>query len=420
MQIQLQEGVTCTCIHTDKFKDLALSIHFLAPLSEKNATERSLLALMLSDRCAKYDTKVKMNQIMDDLYSASLSARCVGFGQMHALEIRSKIINPCYIQKNNNLLNDWLNLIHEVIFHPLKTKNEFSMDLILESKRLLEAKIQRKLDDTPTYAVLKAFEIAGQDQPLSITPQGSLACLEKVNGFDLYEQYVAMLYENPIEIMICGQFDEKQMITMIQEKLPFMARKKKIQTYYAIKDTEYREEIITRNQNQSNVARVYATHIQANDSLYPALKIANGIFGQYPSSYLFQVVREKHSLCYHIASSLVSYDAAMILTTGIETENIDQTLHLCDELLAQCQKGQFDDELFNTTKNMQIHALKASLDNMNSMLSYTLNQRLLNRNCTIEEHIHQIEEVTREQVIEAFAQIQPIASCIVKGVGEHE
>ena len=420
MQIQLQKGVTLTCIHTNKFKDIALTINFLAPLTEQNATERTLLALMLCDRCMRYDTKVKMNRVMDDLYGASLFARCVGYGRVHALELRRKIINPCYIHKSNNLFNDWLNLINEILFHPLKIEGQFSTDLFLESKRLLEAKIMRKLDDTQTYTVLKAFETAGKDQPLAVSPQGSLACLEKVTIKDLNRQYESMLQKNPIEIMICGDFNENQLIEMIRDKLVFESRENAYEAQYLVKAGQYEKIKETKQQGQSNIASVFATNIAVTDPLYPALKVANGIFGQYPSSFLFQIVREQHSLCYHISSSLVSYDGAMIIVTGIEKENIEKTMNLIDEVLDQCRKGQFDDDLIETTKNMQIHSLKASLDEMNAILTYNLNNRLLNRELSIEENIAQIQKVTKEEILQVFARLQPMSSCIVEGVEEHE
>lgn len=415
MQIQLQKGVTLTCIQSNKFKDIALTINFLAPLNEKNATERTLLALMMSDRCSKYDTKLKMNQVMDHLYGAYLHARSVGYGKVHALEIRSKIINPCYISESHNLFNDWLNLLEEVIFHPLRVNQQFSSDLFLESKRVLEAKIMRKLDDTQTYTVLKAFEMAGKQESLSVSPQGSLACLAQVTIDDLEKQYEAMIQEYPIEIMICGQFDESKLVKLIQQKLHFSDREKQLSAQYTLSFHPYEEKRETKQQGQSNIAQVYQTKIAVDDELYPALKVANGIFGQYPSSFLFQVVREKHSLCYHISSSLVSYDGAMIVTTGIEKDNIDKTLQLCDELLAKCKKGEFEDELIETTKNMLIQGLQASLDEMNTILSYHLNNRLLNRKLSVEENIAQIQKVKREEILQAFASIQPIAACIVVG-----
>ena len=43
-----------------KFKDICISINFINKNEEKKATERSLLSMMLVDRCNRYDTKKKM------------------------------------------------------------------------------------------------------------------------------------------------------------------------------------------------------------------------------------------------------------------------------------------------------------------------------------------------------------------------
>ena len=135
---------------------------------------------------------------------------------------------------------------------------------------------------------------------------------------------------------------------------------------------------------------------------------------------LFQNIREKHSLCYSIFTNLISFDGAMILSTGIEHTNIEKTLQLIDEQLEKCRNGEYDDELIVTTKRMLINGLKAGMDSMNGVLSYTYNNCLLNREYSIDENIEQIKKVSREDLNSVFEKMKKLNTFVLTGVDSNE
>lgn len=408
----IAEGVTLNFIQSIKFKDICISINFINKNEEKKATERSLLSMMLVDRCNRYDTKKKMNEVADHLYGCSLGSRAVTYGKAHCIEIRSKIINPLYIHENHNILNDWLNFLNEVLFHPLMNHEKFDEDLFQENKSILLSKIKRKEDDAQSYTVMKAFEIAGKDQPLSVRVRGSKESLEKLKKEDVTSCYHSMLKEDQIEIIVCGDIDENALFKLVAQKLNFVDRKVNYETFYLLKPQEFGFSREERNQPQTNIAMVYATQTTVKDSDYPALKVANGILGQLPSSYLFQVVREQNSLCYSISSNLISYDGACLISTGIEEENIDKTLNLIQKQIERCKQGDISDDLLETTKKMLIGALMNSLDEMSSIIGYQLGNSILKRNYPIEENIRSVSAVTKEDVVKVFQKMTHVATFI--------
>ena len=404
MKLTIKNGVTIHCIKSNKFKDVAICINFLGELNEESATVRSLLALMLSDRSAKYDTKQKVSILCDQLYGATFSCRTLGCGGGHIIEVRSKIINPMYIEANANLFHDQLGFINEMIFNPLMKDGHFSQEVFDEAKHILESKIRRRMDDAQTYSILRALQLAGGNQPLGIATVGSLTKLKSVTIEDVENYYHKMIHEDLIEVVACGEFDELHMVKAIEESFAFKPRSKEVKTYYVL-DTQPRLEQVTEHKDipQSNIAMVYQTKISVLDPLYPALKVANGIFGQYTTSFLFQEVREKHSLCYSIFSNLITFDGAMLVSTGVEDENIDQAISLIREQFIKCKNGEFDEELINVTKKMLINALNSSLDEMSSMISYAYNNSILQRELSIEENIACIAAVSKEDIMKVFA-----------------
>ena len=51
--MELVKNVSLQLDKNDKFKDIGISIRFMAPLRKEIASLRSLLAIMICDRCEK-------------------------------------------------------------------------------------------------------------------------------------------------------------------------------------------------------------------------------------------------------------------------------------------------------------------------------------------------------------------------------
>lgn len=395
--MKLKEGVGLHLIKTAKFKDMGVSIRFISELKEEWATQKSLLALMLCDRCMKYDTKQKMNEIMDHLYGATLNAQTMGYGAAQVLEIRSKIINPSYLEDDENLLDEQFAFLHEVLFRP-----RLDEEVLKEAKEVLEAKMQRMQDEPSSYVVNRCLELAGQGVPLGISALGTKAMLKKITLEDIKEAYRQMMDENQIEIIVCGDVDEEQLQHAATSYLTFHDRSADIKTAYTVKmnnEFEMKEEY--RDISQTNVMMLWYSDIGIDDEDYWDLKIANAILGQYPTSFLFQEVREKHSLCYSIFSNLISYDGALGVTTGIEKENKDKTIKLIEEQMNRLKQGDFDEALLETSKHMLINTLRSSKDGMNSNFALCFQNTLLHQQRTVEDLIDRVSKVTHEAVVKA-------------------
>ncbi len=71
----------------------------------------------------------------------------------------------------------------------------------------------------------------------------------------------------------------------------------------------------------------FRTNIIYGDTDYFAFQVFNGLFGGFPHSKLFINVREKASLAYYASSCLESHKGLMIVITGIETKNYEQSIN---------------------------------------------------------------------------------------------
>lgn len=392
----------------EKFKDIGISIRFMAPLSKETASLRSLLAIMICDRCEKYPTKKQMSDIQDCLYGTLISAQTVGYGQAQVLEIRTKVIDPIYV-KDKDLLESVFAYLHEVLFHPLL--NEAAFD---EAKAVLKAKLMRLRDDPAQYVIAQGLKLAGEGSPLAISSLGDLAMLDNITLDDIKRIHHQLLYEDRIDMIVCGPIDKAQITELIQKQLPFKERSVYPKSHYIFqsdRQSSYQEE--QRAVKQCNIFMMWQTNTGVCDPDYYALRVANAMFGQYPTSLLFREVREKHSLCYNILASLISFDGAMIVTTGVERENIDKAIDLIQKQFECIASGNFKEDLLQVSKTMIINSLKASKDSMSSIIAQLYQNQVLDQNLSIDERISRIQSITGEDVKRVFQKCRHCMSFVV-------
>lgn len=392
----IKKGIQLHVIQTKKFKDIAISIRFANALDRQKAPARSLLALMLCDRCLAYPSKQEMSSYQDSLYGATLHAQTMGYGNSQVMEIRMKTINPEYVLDGKELMKDIFTFLNEILYRPALTQELFE-----EAKMMLLARIQRNEDDPSQYAISQGLKLAGEGTPLSISTLGEKDGVNALTLEDIKQCYQDMLAQDVIDILLCGDVCEDDMISYVKQFLPFDKRDTQLHTYYQVGNDlheEYRESY--KNISQTSIMMVWFSKTTIVDHDYYALRVANAIFGQYSTSLLFQEVREKNSLCYSIFSNLIAYDGALGVTTGVEKEKIEQTISLIRTQFNRLINGQFDEELLNVSKQMIINSLKASKDNMNSLIALQYQNDLLKKEDTTDDIIQKIERVTCKDVIE--------------------
>lgn len=411
--MEIASGVYVHLHNTKKFKDVGISLRFMAPLTSENATMRSLLAMMITDRCEAYPSKKAMSDQQDFLYGTTITAQTVGYGKAQVLDIRMKLIDPRYVS-DKSLLDDALAFLHQMLFHPLLNEETLS-----EAKKLFKAKLERLHDDPNHYAVSRGLQLAGRGTAMAISPLGERERLEHITLGTIRKMHQRLLFEDRIDIISCGDLNQTDLMTMVKKYLPFSGRNIDPQTHYTVQcqgDLSVVKEY--RKIQQCTIFMLWQTNTDICDPDYYALRMGTAMLGQYPTSLLFQEVREKRSLCYSIYAALLAYDGALGVTTGVEQEHIEQTIGLTREQFQRIASGDFKDHLLEVSKTMMIHSLKASKDAMNSIIAQQYQNGVLHQELTVEDRIALMEKVTKTAVMEVFQKCIPLTSFVVCKKGE--
>ena len=399
--------------NTAKFKDIVISVRFLCPLERKLALSRSLLSSMMQDRSEKYDTKNKVTAALDDLYGAFIASRTVTYGKAHLLEFRCKALNEKFCTTAH--LEKQFELVHQFIFHPLLSPEAFH-----EAKENLIDSIMRRLDKPASYASNQAMKMMGENEALADACLASVEEIEAVTLDDVKKAWEHMMHHNHICVQIQGEINEDVMRSYIKRFLPFDNSETLPESEYLIHKTSLSEKTEVKHIDQSTLIMMYETHLKASDPDFWKLRTANALFGQLPTSLLFQEVREKRSLCYSVYSSVMSYEGCMSVSCGVSYESLNEAQDVIKQQFERMKNGDFDDNDLATAKVMLKDSVLSTADDMNAMLNYEYQNLILSQKLSIEDCLAVIDATQKEDVMRLFNQIEHKVTYILKQEADNE
>lgn len=395
---QLNQNVVLFTESTPKFKEVTFVFRYLFPLEERKNTCASLIANMIQDRSIAYPTKKEMDYTTDMLYGTTLSARTASVGKTLMLEVRSRCIDGKYIDKD--LIKEQLDFLAKVIETPL-----INEETLKEAKRILNDSLARDIEKPARYAIKEAMETGYPGQPISIFARGSQKDIAAITLEECTDFHQWILDCARIEVSCVGDVDETKLIAQLRESFHFYDREISLDFSYFAQKSGPRIVERTQDISQSTLVKFAALPVAPNKKAFTALRIANCMFGEIPSSMLFQEVREKRSLCYSIYSSLLPYDGLMLVVTSLEDKHVLSTNDLVDQLLSTFQKEAFDDHLFASAKETLYNRYRVIADDPYAIIDYQLRNNCIGLQQSLDDMIAQISEITPEDVQEVLQKV---------------
>lgn len=374
-----------------KFKDVVVTLRF-ASENQNNKTQRSLLALMLSDRSQKYDSKVKMNKKLDNMFGATLTSSVHNYGHSHVLDLSLGVLNEKFVK--SDLFQDQIELLHELLYRPLLNEKVF-----LEAKQVLKDMILREIDNLQSYANKQALQIAGQGYPLAYDRLGSLEVLEKVDLKDILKEMDSLLVNDVLNIIVVGDVNKEKTENLLNKYFTDNLKNTDFKSNYLIKSSKIKKIEESRDINQAYLTIVYNTQTKNTGKDYWALQLMSMILGGLPNSFLFQEVREKRSLCYTIRSTIRGYEGIMTIDAGVRLDSIDQAVDISIAQVDRLLKGDFCDELFVSAKRMLIDSIYKTDDSNRRMIVSHYRNIILKENFTTSDLIELVSKIERSDIV---------------------
>ena len=400
-------GLNLHIVPSKKYKTISIVAKFKAPLNRETITKRVLLPHILRQGTKTYPTRADLQYKLDDLYGASLSLDSSKVGDHHVISVRMEITNQKYIQDESSIIENAIALLNEVVSNPNTEGQAFSAAVVEREKKALQQQIRSIIDDKDHFAQIRLVDEMCQGEPYQIHEQGYEEDLAGITPENLYEYHQSWIQNDELDLYILGDFDEKE-LTRTVEKI--MNRKKPKDHYSASgtinkKPDTLKEIIEVQDLQQSKLHLGYRTGITYKDRQFASLLIFDSLFGGYPGSKLFLNVREKHSLAYYVGSGFDTYTGLLFVTSGIAAKDYEKTRKIIDEQVQAMQDGDFTDLEVEEIKKLTASQFLEAMDYAQGLIELLYQNELGGRTVGLESLLDDIQQVTKEDVMEVANQV---------------
>lgn len=412
----IKKGINLYYIPAEKFKAVSVSLYFHRKLDKDEAAKNALLCDVLARGCKKYPDDISLAQKSQELYGAYFTSDVLRKGEDQLLAFSARCLAERYAKNN---ISQALEVLFDMVLDPLVENNAFKSDYVNQEKANLINDIRAVINDKRSYSVWRLIQNMCKNDPYGVHELGTEEDVEKIDEHILYEHYLKVINESPIDIFVTGDAQICEICSFAEEKFkninPTNDERPKCTLY---ENNNSLEEVTEEfDVTQAKLCIGFKTGISHKDEEYPALMVYNGILGGGAHSKLFNNVREKLSLAYYASSSLERYKGMMVISSGIEISNKQKAIDEIFVQLKSMENGDISDYEFMATKLAIINSLKSFGDESGYLKDYYLGQVVGGTMMSLTELCKKIEEVTLEDVVKVSKGIEAKMIYFLTGKG---
>lgn len=374
-------------IQTQKFSDVYVSCKTMMPFNRNTITALNVLVYMMKAKTQKMNSKQKLASTLNLAYGTKVSYGLTSYGDIVTLDVRFQFVRPDWIE-DASYLNKVKQIMDQVLFHSVLDEENFNESIYLLKNRLLA-----QMDDPANLSCMYAFEMAHDKHSISIPVQGDLKDLHTLTLEDVqavYELYMDMAKH----FYVCGYVTQElyDYIDSLDSHCAFISER----TLLPRVESSYK--IYEKNISQTYISQVYSTGVDISSDDYEAQCLLCSVLGQSQKNLLFDEIREKNSLCYSISSSLIRFDGALLIHTGVNRKDVNKVLNLIETQMDRLLNMDYDDRYLEIAKMDFKNRIISGLDHPLSLIAQAFLDDLLHRDITTQQRIDRIMQVTKEEI----------------------
>ena len=314
-------------------------------------------------------------------------------GQINAYT--SKEATCYYIKALNTHLKLSIEILSDMIINSKFDEEEIKREqgVVIEEINMSEDSPEDVLDNNASKAVFL-------DNSLSYPILGTIENIKSFNRKKIKDFIKSHYTPNNSVISVCGKFDEKELIKILEDNFGIWEADKdyvpKYETPILVSGSKYTNKQI----EQLHINLTLKGLPYAHEKAY-SLVLLNNIFGGGASSILFQKVREELGLCYTIYSYGQPYLGVGInnIYTGVSKKYAEKALSVIDRELKAFSKNGISKELLEINKEKIKANYILGLESTSSrMFANAKNMLLQNKIKTQEEVIKRINNINSDDI----------------------
>ena len=403
-----EQGLKLHFIQTKKFKTINIIVKLKSKLDKETITKRALLPYILKQGTKTYPDRSALQLKLDDLYGVVLTADGGKKGENHIISVRLEFANEKFIPDASNVMDEAVQLLSEVLFHPNTGATGFDDAVFKREVGTLKQKISAIQDDKMSYANMRLIDEMCKEEAYQLHVHGYEEDLNNLTNDDLFNYYQHMLEQDEMDIYVLGDFVEEKVKHLIMDTMQRTEQQGTKEADPAAKNSviEQNEIIEKQKVQQAKLHIGFRTNTTYQDEAYFALQVFNGLFGGFPSSKLFINVREKNSLAYYASSRLESHKGLLFVFSGIAPDDFEKARDIIRLQVQAMKDGDFTEQELNETKDLIVNQLKETMDHPQGLIEILYQQVIGNRQMTPTELLEGIQNVTKDEVVHVASKIE--------------
>ena len=407
-------------VKTNRFKTCQMEIIFKDEASRESAMLKTFLADLMTDCSERYASRKEVARTLEELYQASFYGLTNKTGNLMMTSFVLNFLNPKYV-KDKDYLEKVLELPLEMILHPAIKAGDFDIKNFNIVKNRLHDEILSVGENINRVSLKKALEKLDYHSPSSYGILGTIKELDDISPKKLADAYQDLI-QSSCDIFIIGDLDMDMVSNIIFKyfKNPIVKTKEMPSLYVENKDSKRMRHVVeTSKFLETNLVQIYSLENLTDKEKITTFHFYNYLLGGGGlNTKLYQLLREKNSLCYGVKSMYLKYDNLLVIQTSIDKNDVKKAEKLIKQAFREMSRGEFSDEELAYAKESFIFSLNLSLDNQAGILNnYVFH--VLDNLPLISDRIKMIENITREEIVAIASKIKPNISFILEGGEEH-
>lgn len=406
---ELPNGIDLHVMQTSKFKSTAITAVIYSDLAEDTVTLNAILPEVLTRGTRRWPRTAELMQNLDSLYGTGLSAIVGKRGERHLLIFSVDVANDAYLSANEDLLGQGLAVLRDVMFDPVLEGGAFRKDYVEQEKLNLRRRIESIIDNKLGYAFKRCNEEMFRGEPYSLHRLGRVGDIPRIDPEGLRSWHAQAVLQFPLDIFVVGDVAREHVLELVGEvfgmeraPVPFKAH---VEAEHRV-PAQPRRIVEAMDVNQGNLVMGYSTGITCADPDYPALLMANGIYGAYTHSKLFQNVREGESLAYSVYSGIDQNKGVMNVWAGIAPDAMDRAVEIIEAQLDDVGSGRISDDEIEKTRRAIARDIRMMGDSPSAQIDYAIVSRINGVQETPDELSRRIEAISLDDVVRVAGRIK--------------
>ena len=408
MKYEIAKGIGLTTIPTTKFKNSKIIINFTFRAHHENYAKLALLAELLENCSAKYDSELLVSRQLSKMYGASFGVTVLRYGNQHTLQVSITFPNDKYLPPKSELTSEILDFLREMIEDPFVDGDQFNLAYFRIHQNNMVNYLDSIQDNKGFFSTLQLQKLYySNDQDHGSFLMGTPKETKAITSPKLYEFYGQVLSQSKISILVGGDLDENVVVNGFKKFRSFVDRTPDTFDLKVVPDNVEKVQRGTKNiaGSQSVLSIAYRLPIYFGDAQYFPAVIFNQLFGGSSRSLLFTNVREKNSMAYDIHSSYNSLVGMASVQAGIDYKNEERVTEMVAEQLKQMIDGHYSDELLEGVKQALIKQHRSEADHLSALIEKQYVQQIMGFSLSDADWESQVEAVNREQISEVAKQM---------------